>query len=446
MLLVNNVHIISASEGFDTSSPWGIAILNILMIFAQLERSNTSERIHDTMLHYARQGRWTGGLAPTGFKSAQAAYTDSFGQVKSMAVLVPVESEVSTVKTIYGKYIELKSLSLVKAFLSKARIKTRNDKYFSEATIRDLLINPVYAAADKDLYEYFSKAGSEICGGQSEFNGSSSVMPYNREDKKKRVTRPVSQWIVALSSHAGIISGKDWVKVQQILKANSVKKPRLGTAETGAFSGLIRCKNCGSTMRIKKGRISSKTGEREFYYVCSLKEKSGSAACGTKNLPGHTIERLIIEKIEDYAVKTGLSKVMAKRSKIICSGDIPEKQATLDRLKKELSHNENTIKNLVAQSSQISGKGAGLYLLEKIEETAGNIARIKEAVKEAESELALGRAKASWRFPPERTFKKLKKFENIMAAKTKQALIRLIISYVEWDGESLFVRFAVSQP
>ena len=44
LLRKNNVEFLSVNEQFDTSSPMGRAMLNIVMTFAQLERETTAER------------------------------------------------------------------------------------------------------------------------------------------------------------------------------------------------------------------------------------------------------------------------------------------------------------------------------------------------------------------------------------------------------------------
>ena len=66
-LSVNGVEFNSATENFDTATPIGRAMLNIVMTFAQLERETTAERVRDNYVHRFRLGAWTGGPAPFGF-------------------------------------------------------------------------------------------------------------------------------------------------------------------------------------------------------------------------------------------------------------------------------------------------------------------------------------------------------------------------------------------
>lgn len=52
---------VSKNEQFDTSSAMGEAMLKIILIFAELERNMTSERVTAAMLSRAANGQWNGG-------------------------------------------------------------------------------------------------------------------------------------------------------------------------------------------------------------------------------------------------------------------------------------------------------------------------------------------------------------------------------------------------
>ena len=63
----NGVEFVSVTENFDTSSPMGRAMLNIVLVFAQLERETIAERVRDNYRHRFVLGAWPGGPAPYGF-------------------------------------------------------------------------------------------------------------------------------------------------------------------------------------------------------------------------------------------------------------------------------------------------------------------------------------------------------------------------------------------
>ena len=63
----HNCTFISKNEQFDTSSAMGEAMLKIILVFAELERNLTSERVSAIMINRAQEGRWNGANVPLGY-------------------------------------------------------------------------------------------------------------------------------------------------------------------------------------------------------------------------------------------------------------------------------------------------------------------------------------------------------------------------------------------
>lgn len=61
--------LVSVSQNFDTSTPMGRFMRNILAEFAQLEVEILSETVKDNMVANAARGRWNGGRPPHGYKA-----------------------------------------------------------------------------------------------------------------------------------------------------------------------------------------------------------------------------------------------------------------------------------------------------------------------------------------------------------------------------------------
>ena len=57
----NNCDFISLNENFDTTTPYGKAMIGILSVFAQLERENIRERTRMGMYERVKSGLWMGG-------------------------------------------------------------------------------------------------------------------------------------------------------------------------------------------------------------------------------------------------------------------------------------------------------------------------------------------------------------------------------------------------
>ena len=80
------VEFISSTEKFDTSSPIGRAMLNICIVFAQLERETIQKRISDAYYSRSKKGFYMGGKIPYGFSLEKIKIND----VKT-SKYVPVE-------------------------------------------------------------------------------------------------------------------------------------------------------------------------------------------------------------------------------------------------------------------------------------------------------------------------------------------------------------------
>jgi len=98
----HNVDFISVTERFDTSTPSGRLLRNIMLTFAQFERELSSERTKDKMLQRANKGMWNGGIVPFGYKVENKK-------------LVVSKKESDIIKNIYALYISTGSLAKTSA-------------------------------------------------------------------------------------------------------------------------------------------------------------------------------------------------------------------------------------------------------------------------------------------------------------------------------------------
>ncbi len=289
---------VSIKEQFDTKTPMGRAMMYIASVFAQLEREVIAERIRDNMLELAKTGRWLGGDTPTGYKAeryelvsiCEKSENNILENKKRKACkLVPIKEEIDLVTIIVQKYLELKALCKLEMYLKINNIKSRNDKYFSISTLRAILTNPVYVKNDKDILEYYKEKGIHIYaeGDRANFDGKYGLMTYNKIDGLKK--RPMEEWVFAVGLHEGHIDGKDWIKVQDLLEKNSDKRYRAFTNNKNntVFSGILRCKCCGSYMRPKSGTAKDEEGNTKYYYSCITKERTRGLDCKSNNVYGN---------------------------------------------------------------------------------------------------------------------------------------------------------------
>lgn len=289
-------------EEFDTSKPMGKAMMYIASVFAQLERETIAQRVRDNMLMLARNGRWLGGTPPTGYQSERIQEVIWDGKRKVSYKLKEIPDELQTVLLIFQKFLELKSLSGVSKYFIRQGIASRNGRQLSPIGIKSLLQNPVYCTADKDARRYFTEQGADVCFLEQECSDTYGLFVYNKRDyrKKNAPRQSISQWVVAIGKHKGLICGKDWIEAQQILSGNASTGKRDFNSHNNyaLLSGLLSCGICGRRMFAKKR--SGKGKEGLFDYLCSGKLQGGMSVCHCQNIGGLDTDKAVWSHLLPY--------------------------------------------------------------------------------------------------------------------------------------------------
>ena len=207
----HNASFISVTERFDTSTPSGRLLRNIMLTFGQFERELTSERIRDKKTEMAKKGMWSSGKPPFGYKK------------EDKKLVIDVDHS-KTVKKIFETYISTGSSSAVYKTLKSNGMFNRRGLPFFKTVICDMLRNVVYKGM------IFHKGTS--------YQG----------------------------QHEPIVS------CEMFEEAQSLHKPKIygRVVHRAIFHGLVRCKGCGSTMT-EAFTNKTKWGKRVryFYYRCS---------------------------------------------------------------------------------------------------------------------------------------------------------------------------------
>lgn len=347
-----NTKFASVSEHFDTTTSMGRAMLMITMTFAQLERETIAERIRDNMMELAKTGRWLGGNTPMGFESEKMEKFNINGKKVSLYKLSPINDEIEIIKLIYDKYLELKSLTTLETFLLNNNLKTRRECDFARWGLKKILTNPVYAIADKDMFNYFKNNDMDIFNDEIDWDGTYGVMSYNKTSKTKTgsvKTKDKDQWINAIGKHQGIIKGKDWVEVQTLLNSNQNKAYRLPVKNNSILAGILRCEHCGNLMRPKLKDTALPNGDRKFNYICDLKMRSRGKLCNCPNVNGNEADKLVIDGIKKLAKPT--SEFYQELLKVIKDENYGKNSQTNELEVLERKHNQNlaSIKNYISR-------------------------------------------------------------------------------------------------
>lgn len=199
---------ISKSEQFDTSSAMGEAMLKIILVFAELERKLTGERVLSVMIDRASKGMWNGARYPLGYNQVDG---DDFPQID--------EEEAKTVQYIFDLYEELRSSVKVARVLKKDGFKTKRDGEWRSKTISDILKNPFYVGDYR----------------------------YNYRQSAKGKKKKEDEWVLVTDNHPGIVARDQFERVQGILEDNyrGDSQKQRESVKTSIFSKIILCGECG---------------------------------------------------------------------------------------------------------------------------------------------------------------------------------------------------------
>lgn len=435
---------LSATENIESITPSGRAMMFMSSVFAQLERDTTAERIRDNMIDLAKTGRWLGGNTPTGFDSEQIEKITIDGKKRKLFKLSD-NDEMPIVITLFKKMLELKSLTKLETYTIQNDIKTKNGKYFTRWSLKNILTNPVYAIADKDTLEYFKKFDVEIYAEEKDFNGNHGLMVYNKTEHKGKnkivIKRDIEDWIISIGKHKGNIIGKDWVEVQNLLLKNSDMRYRKPSASNALLSGILRCSHCGSFMRPKlKNKTFSEDGRRRFDYMCELKEKSRKQKCDCKNINGLEADDLAMEEIKKLANPTSLFYQSLKEISKNTFTEEYKNNEELKTLRSSLSKNEKDINSLLDKIKYID--------IELLDDVSKEIKSLKEQNIKIEKQIKeltnTNYDEISDKDTSDLVLNVLdtyfNEFDNL-DLNTKRNLIKLLVSSITTDGEDITINF-----
>ena len=181
ILQENNVEFVSVSENFDTTTPMGRAMLHIIMVFAQLERETTAERVKDNYYRRAALGSWPGGPAPYGFSNSRTTGADG-RQVPCLTA----NEHIDSVRRIFELYAEENaSLGSVAKVLNQEKISAPKRETWDNVALSRILHCPTYVRADEQVYLHYKGLGANVTSPIEDFDGIHGVLLVGKRDRAK---------------------------------------------------------------------------------------------------------------------------------------------------------------------------------------------------------------------------------------------------------------------
>ena len=434
---------ISIKENFDLTTPTGRLMFTFVAALAQMERETIADRIRDNLHELAKTGRWLGGNTPLGYESEGTEYCKVDGKKRKTFHLKLIPEEAQLVQMIFAKFLEVKSLTKLETYLLNQDHRTRQGKPFSRFAVREILMNPVYARADGAVYQYLTEHEVRPFSDREAFDGSHGIMAYNRTGQAKgRTTRKklMEEWVVAVGEHEGIVSGEDWIAVQELLDENKSKgyRWRAGQKNEALLSGLLHCR-CGHCMRPKVTGRTTADGERHFSYLCELKEKSRRRKCGSRDLNGNHLDRAVCTEIKKLSEDRSefIRRLHAGKKAFVDESD--RLTTDLERLRKARRETRKEIDALVNSLARLAGTPGEQSILEGVSRRSEKDQSIRENIQELEQILQQQHLQAQSFEVLRDMLRSFAATVDDMTVEQKRLALRVIVRDIVWDGEKVHI-------
>ncbi|ADK07999.1 TPA: recombinase family protein [Bacillus cereus biovar anthracis] len=272
----NNVGFKSCSEAFDTATPTGKLLMNVLASIGEFERESIVENVKMGMKQRAREGKWNGGIV-LGYNTVKIDKTEN------KTKLEVEEKEAYIVKEIFKLYAEGRGLKAITNLVNKLGYRTKRGNFFTPIAIRTILLNPIYI-------------------GKIRYN----VRENWSEKRRKGINENP---IYTNGNHDPIISLDLWNRVQELYKKKSQKPKRLFDG-TFPLTGLIKCPMCGASMVAGRVKRKLKDGNINIirYYQCGAWRNKGTAACRSNGVRADKIEKQVFKRINQIVLNDKILK------------------------------------------------------------------------------------------------------------------------------------------
>lgn len=391
VFLKKNIEFISMNENFDTSTPFGRAMIGILSVFAQLEREQIKERMGMGKEARAKEGKWGGGsTVPVGYRYNSAddmLYIDDY--------------EAMQVREAYD------------LFLQGLPYKTISDQFTQKG------------------YTYTGRSGHT---GQWD----PKRLKYVLTNKLYiGYIRHHNQWFPG--DHEPIIDTETFNKAQSLFAKrvevnDKFKKKRQG--QTTYLGGLLFCSHCGARYAKQAGR-KWKDHEPPLYYVCYSRNKKvpkmiKDPNCQNKNWKMKDLDNAVMNEIRKLAVNPK------------CISEIQQSKSAKTDVNVKINIIKNEIQKLNDQISRfLDLYGTGIFTIEQV---GSKINLLNEQKQQLEQELNAITSQADLLSEAEAA-EIVKSFETVLENGNFDE-IRLIIDslirYIELDGDDIIIhwRFA----
>jgi site-specific DNA recombinase len=288
----NNVSFKCLDIDFDTTTPAGILLMQMMGSIAEYERNCIIDNVKLGMNKRAEKGKWNGGIV--------LGYDCINKEIKIN------KKEAEIVKQIFTWYVNGVGPLIIRDRLNKLGVKTKKGNEFNVIGVRDILTNPIYKG-------------------------------YIRFGRRREHNKLNENYTLVKGEHEAIIDEETYEKAQIIMQSNK-RKTRRGASGVHLLTSILRCPVCGAKMYFHPASQPKPDGTYRGYYLCSKYKQNGT--CTAKTVNSEKIEKAVIERINHFIASQEIVKSVVNELNNNGAMDLSLVKKQLEMILKEIKELE----------------------------------------------------------------------------------------------------------
>lgn len=382
VFLKNKTDFVSMNENFDTSTPFGIAMVGILAVFAQLEREQIKERMNLGKEGRAKEGKWHGGSTePIGY---------DYNVNDDM--LYPNEYEQMQIRELRELFLQGTPLRTIETIFKEKGYTHKHGSTWDPKTMRRVLRSKLYLGYivhNGELYPGLHEATVDV----ETYDKVVAIL----DERAKRY------------KNSGVVPG----------------------AYTTYLGGLLKCKKCGA--KYTKTDWPNRDGTRKTLYGCysrtkKVKKMIKDPNCKNKHWKKDELDNIVFNEIRKLSLDREYLKQLQADQK---TDDADDKIAII---KKEIA-------NLDAQISRFMDLyGIGKFTIEQVSDKVDPLNSQRDKLLKELDKLT----EESGRLTEDQIVEIAESFDSIFERGNfdeTRLVIETLIQYIELDDEDIYIHW-----
>lgn len=319
--------IITPLKDYDPNNEFDEEYFEFGLFMSRREYKTINRRLQRGRLSSVKEGKYVGSLPPYGYAREKLIGDKGY-------TLTPVPAEADTVRLIFhlytvgeqqpdGSYTRL-GVSRIVRKLNDMHIMPRKSSHWSPATVRDILINPVYIGKIRWNWR---------CDNKKMIDGKVVT---------ERPRSPAEKCIVADGKHPPILNADVFNKAQEYITQNPPRPIGIRSTVKNPLAGVVVCAKCGRKMvrRPYSGRNQPDT------LMCAY------TSCDNVSSALHLVEARILKSLSEWLSDYRLQWEHSREKE-----NLPSAAALKEKALKRLSSEYDTLSKQLDSAHDLLEQG-----------------------------------------------------------------------------------------